>query len=901
MDLVNKLKSAVSNVLPVGNPITNDHEIHAHRASAGPGLMWKVYSGHKKTTKQEVSIFIFEKKQLDRYSKYEKEKILESFKRGVSQLTRLRHPKILSILHPLEESRESLAFAAEPVFASLANVLHQHDNMPSPIPPVIQSFKLYDVEIKYGLLQVTEGLAFIHNSVKMIHGGISPESIMINGRGTWKLFGFDFCIANSNPADQAPYFTFREWRANAPVLSQPKLDYLAPEYALTQSCDTSSDMYSLGVLLYAIFNNGKPIFQCQDQWGAFEKNISELKRLKISVLGSIPEEIREHVKMLLNTEPTVRPDADQISKIPFFEDVGSMTLQYLDTLMQRDNLEKSQFFKGLPQVVSKLPKRVCLQRLLPSLVSESSNTNMVPFILPNILQIAESTTEQEYAKHILPSLIPIFKITNPIQVTLIFLQNMNLLLSKTPQADIRNHVLPMVYSSLECGIPQIQELCLTIIPTFASLIEYSSMKNALIPRIRKLCLQTSTLAIRVNCLVCIGKLLEYMDKWYVLDEIFPILQEIPSREPAILMSILGIYKVTMSHKKLGITKDIMANKVLPFIFPLCIDNNINLQQFNAFIGMVKEMIGQVESEHRGKLEQLDTMQKEQRWVPQSAYFIPNLSCISSAFRTLQQYACEATPGGPVTNGPSKDENSMVIVSLTMEEKQRLAQQKEQQERFKQQTPLATSLSASPAPISTKSNQPKDLTSSLMSSDFMNTANSRPSNFSARGGSSMGNSALGNSSMGNSSMGMNSSMSMTSPMGLSSSNMGGNSMMGSGMSTGSAFGSSSMGSMSGGFGGNSSFGAQSPPQPKKPVDMSSFDSLLPNNKPRMSMNQMQHQPRPASNLQSPMGMMAQQPRLMGAPMMGGSFSPMGQPMGMQQQQPQSSAAKLSSHELDEFLK
>lgn len=52
MDLVNKLKSAVSNVLPVGNPITNDHEILAHRASGGPGLLWKIYAGIKRTTKQ---------------------------------------------------------------------------------------------------------------------------------------------------------------------------------------------------------------------------------------------------------------------------------------------------------------------------------------------------------------------------------------------------------------------------------------------------------------------------------------------------------------------------------------------------------------------------------------------------------------------------------------------------------------------------------------------------------------------------------------------------------------------------------------------------------------------------------------------------------------------------------
>ncbi len=30
-----------------------------------------------------------------------------------------------------------------------------------------------------------------------------------------------------------------------------------------------------------------------------------------------------------------------------------------------------------------------------------------------------------------------------------------------------------------------------------------------------------------------------MDKWFVQDEIFPILQAIPSREPAVLMSSLG--------------------------------------------------------------------------------------------------------------------------------------------------------------------------------------------------------------------------------------------------------------------------------------------------------------------------------------------------------------------------
>ena len=46
--------------------------------------------------------------------------------------------------------------------------------------------------------------------------------------------------------------------------------------------------------------------------------------------------------------------------------------------------------------------------------------------------------------------------------------------------------------------------------------------------------------------MCIGKLMDYMDKWFVLDEIIPILLSIPSREPAVLMSVLGMFEYPTS-------------------------------------------------------------------------------------------------------------------------------------------------------------------------------------------------------------------------------------------------------------------------------------------------------------------------------------------------------------------
>jgi len=47
-----------------------------------------------------------------------------------------------------------LAFATEPCFCSLANALGNTENMPFPLPEDFVGFKLLDVEIKYGLMQV---------------------------------------------------------------------------------------------------------------------------------------------------------------------------------------------------------------------------------------------------------------------------------------------------------------------------------------------------------------------------------------------------------------------------------------------------------------------------------------------------------------------------------------------------------------------------------------------------------------------------------------------------------------------------------------------------------------------------------------------------------------------------
>lgn len=241
------------------------------------------------------------------------------------------------------------------------------------------------------------------------------------------------------------------------------------------------------------------------------------------------------------------------------------------------------------------------------------------------------------------------------------------------------------------------------------------MKNALIPRIKNACLQTSSLAVRVNSLVCLGKILEYLDKWFVLDDILPFLQQIPSKEPAVLMGILGIYKCTFTHKKLGITKEQLAGKVLPHLIPLSIENNLNLNQFSSFIAVIKEMLSRLESEHRTKLEQLHVMQEQQRSLDignqmstseETKVAHSGSQQIDKVFNNI---GADLLSGSESENREDGMQGKQKRGSLTLEEKQKLAKEQEQAQKLKSQQPLKPQVHTPIAPIK----QTKDLTDTLM--------------------------------------------------------------------------------------------------------------------------------------------------------------------------------------------
>ena len=109
--------------------------------TAGP---YKIFDAKKKGKGTIVSVFIFDKKSLESSTgglggrtgaaslKKTHDEVLERLKKEASSLARLRHPSILQLVEPVEETRSGgLMFATEQVTVSLAGILAEKDSQES--------------------------------------------------------------------------------------------------------------------------------------------------------------------------------------------------------------------------------------------------------------------------------------------------------------------------------------------------------------------------------------------------------------------------------------------------------------------------------------------------------------------------------------------------------------------------------------------------------------------------------------------------------------------------------------------------------------------------------------------------------------------------------------------------
>jgi SCY1-like protein 2 len=156
-------------------------------------------------------------------------------------------------------------------------------------------------------------------------------------------------------------------------------------------------------------------------------------------------------------------------------------------------------------------------------------------------------------------------------------------------------------------------------------LDFSTIKNDLFPVIANGFAKTSSLAIKIRGLEAFYTLCGgtpdgsdddlngigvsdkktssssiILDKFTVQEKVVPLLKGIKTKEPGVMMAVLRVFKQVGEVAD----SDYLAMEVLPMLWQFSLGPLLNLQQFQAFMSLIKSLSGKIEREQTRKLQEM---------------------------------------------------------------------------------------------------------------------------------------------------------------------------------------------------------------------------------------------------------------------------------------------------------
>lgn len=526
-------------------------------------------------------------------SKKVSEDVYERLRREVNLLSKLRHPSLMKIIEPLEESKSEISFVAEPIIGCLKGVLDVHSR---------SSFggstsgsgeghssdddgDWNDLVIQRGLLQVTEGLMFLHNHAGYVHLDIQPTSIVIDSKGDWKLAGMGF--ATSYHDLKGDYF-IDQYDPRLPQFVQINLDYSAPELVLDHKLDPTNDVFSLGCLMMTIYCS-KPPLSTNNNPSSYKGEFQTISRQLRN--PSIPSHLSSVIPRVLTRSPLERIDLSSLKQSEYFDNALVRTINFLDEFPGKLASEKKVFLQGIFTMLPQFPKSVRQRKILVCLLDELGKEEAIDYlILKNVLTIGKDMSQLGFTEKILPSMVAI-KSEDGCQAAII--DFLDVLLSRTSTDDFKKHILPIWTEILLNSESDRQRDVLAKITPVVEKLDFIALKNEIFPPVGEVFGKTTSLGVKLECLKAFRVFIGHeLDKYVISEKLIPLLGNMKTREPHIIMAALDVYSAFVDI----LDVETLAVSIIPHILALSMESTLTVDQYKLLMDRVRMVLEKVEKE-----------------------------------------------------------------------------------------------------------------------------------------------------------------------------------------------------------------------------------------------------------------------------------------------------------------
>ena len=561
--------------------------------------LWKIYHGIHKVRKQEVCVFVFEKKLLEKFPKSEHNEILLTLKSEAHMLVKFKHPSLLSVVEPFLEDKNSLGFVTERFDYTLSSWM--------------SLTKPSKLEIKQMVIELAKAILFLHNDAHVVHNNLNPDIIFIDSNNKIKISGMSFSM--EDPPLQGGDINITKYSPGVIQninpqnisLSLPDLSFVAPELIFNNKCYYTSDMFSLGCIIYQILKDHLG----DSKSHLFMKLSSNNSNSYKSFFNSYDTYLSSKLKFenddnfllskLLQKEQSIRPRVREIIDTPWFNDPKLKALNFVMNLESNDLKKNIEFLEKLPKIVGMFENKIIIKRFLPALLKALKVETLINPCLPAIFSICESPSFNiSFSKDIWPKLKDLFKLRSlPAAAIYFLISKVQYIGEHISQNDFSQYFLNLICKAMDCNVPKIQFVVSNNLKFIAKSVDTLSFKNQIFPRMMQIVSTTNSKTLKIDMLNNIKSLYTKLDQNLINDKLLGTLEKVRKLDNNndICMCICDIY---LEIAKI-VNLEGIANKILPNLISMLVSANITKNNFDKIMGLVRTYLDQIKNNRYNEL------------------------------------------------------------------------------------------------------------------------------------------------------------------------------------------------------------------------------------------------------------------------------------------------------------
>ncbi len=559
----------------MGNQLFGEYNIEKEPFLTGGYLnLWNIYRGIHKERKQNVCVFVFEKKHLDKFQKDEQNDILNSLKKEAQSLIKYKHPSILGIVEPLLEDKNSIGFVTEEFKYNLSSW--------------VKSINPSKLEIKQMIIELCKVINFLHSDAHSIHTNFNPDNIFIDKDNKIKISGMNFAV-NDPPLQGG--------EINVSSGATPNLSYCAPEIISHSKAFYSSDIFSIGCIIYNLLKFHK---------GDSDRNLLSLNSNTVlsynNALSNMDNKLNkcnfenEDINLLnkiLNKEPQYRPGIKELLDNEWFNDPKLKALNFIENLNANEQSKNIEFLQKLPRIISMFENKIIINRFLPCLLNALKNESLINSCLPAIFSICENTNfKLNFSNDVWPHLKDLFKLRALPAASIYFLiSKVKYIGDNISNSEFTSSFLHLICKAMDCNVAKIQTVVAENLQYITKKIDSLAFKNQIYPRILQIIANTNSRPLKIEFLKKIKELYTKLDQNIINESLLNHLEKIRKADNnnEICMTIADIYEEIAKIVNI----EGIANKILPNLISMLVGGNITKTNFDTIMKLVQTYLDRI--------------------------------------------------------------------------------------------------------------------------------------------------------------------------------------------------------------------------------------------------------------------------------------------------------------------